>query len=58
LIALPDGLRTTYKKELPYLPDMPATADIITEDISLLERFFLPIKKIWKEGMETNYSGQ
>jgi HlyD family secretion protein len=31
---------------------MPATADIITEDISLLERFFLPLKKIWTEGMK------
>ena len=51
-IGLPNGLHTTYKKELPYLPDMLAQADIVTEDISLLERFFLPIKKIWKEGME------
>jgi HlyD family secretion protein len=51
-IALPDGLTTTYGKELPYLPDMTAVADIVTEDISLLERFFLPIKKVWTEGME------
>lgn len=51
-IEIPNGLTTTYNKQLPYLPDMQAQADIVTEDISLLERFFLPLKKIWKEGME------
>jgi HlyD family secretion protein len=51
-IDLPDGLKTTYNKELPYLPEMQAQADIVTEDISLLERFFMPIRKIWTEGME------
>jgi HlyD family secretion protein len=48
-ISLPDGLLTTYKKELPDMPNMQGQADIITEDISLLERFFLPVKKILKE---------
>lgn len=51
-IELPDGLMTTYKKELPYQPEMQAQADIITEDISLLERFFMPLRKIWAEGMQ------
>lgn len=50
-IELPEGLITTYKKELPYLPEMQAQADIVTEDISLLERFFMPLRKIWTEGM-------
>ena len=48
-ISLPDKLTTTYKKELPWLPNMQGQADIITEDISLLERFILPIKKILRE---------
>jgi HlyD family secretion protein len=48
-ISLPEKLLTTYKKELPYLPNMQGQADIITEDISLLERFILPVKKILKE---------
>lgn len=47
-IDMPAGLRTTYHKELPYMPGMQAQADIVTEDISLLERFFLPLKRIWK----------
>ena len=50
-ITLNDGLITTYKKELPYLPDMQGQADIITEDISLLERLILPIKKILSENI-------
>jgi len=50
-ISLSNGLITTYKKELPYLSDMQGQADIITEDLSLLERFFLPIKKILKESI-------
>lgn len=48
-IELPDGLKTTYNKELPYLPEMQAQADIITDDISVLERFFMPLRKIWTE---------
>ncbi|WP_255491493.1 HlyD family secretion protein [Dysgonomonas sp. ZJ279] len=51
-IELPQGLTTTYKKELPYLPEMEAQADIIAEDISLLERFFMPLRKIWTESMD------
>jgi HlyD family secretion protein len=48
-ISLPDDLQTTYKKELPRLANMMGQAEIITEDISLLERLVLPIKKILKE---------
>jgi HlyD family secretion protein len=48
-ISLSNELITTYKKELPYLPNMQGQADIITDDISLLERFVLPLKKIISE---------
>lgn len=51
-IELPEGLTTSYKKELPYLPEMQARADIITADLSVLERFIMPLRKIWKEGMD------
>ena len=50
-IALTNGLITTYKKELPRLSNMQGQADIITEDLSLLERLILPVKKIWKESL-------
>ena len=48
-IELPDGLKTTYGKELPFMPEMEGQADIVTEDRSLLERFLLPIRKVWTE---------
>ncbi|MDL2323313.1 HlyD family secretion protein [Bacteroidales bacterium OttesenSCG-928-A17] len=51
-ISLPDNLTTSYKRELPWLPNMQGEANIITEDISLLERFILPIKKILAENVE------
>lgn len=51
-IEFPEGLTTTYNRELPYLPEIQAQADIITDDVSLLERFFMPLRKIWTEGMQ------
>lgn len=53
-IELPEGLTTTYGKHIPYLPEMQAQADIVTEDISLLERFFMPIRKVWTEHMKSS----
>jgi len=50
-INLPDELITTYKKELPYLPNMQGQADIITDDMSLLERLVLPVKKVLRESL-------
>lgn len=47
-ISFPEGLKTSYRKELPDRMEMSARADIITEEISLLERFFLPLQKILK----------
>lgn len=52
-IRLPNGLRTSYNKVLPFLPEMEGQADIITEDISLLERFLMPIRKVITEGLKS-----
>lgn len=49
-IALPNGLITNYKKTLPASQEMQATAEIVTEDLRLIERLFMPLKKILKEG--------
>lgn len=46
-IALPNGLMTTYRKELPFSPEMQAQADIVTDDLRLIERLFMPIKKVF-----------
>ncbi|GEO02907.1 hemolysin [Adhaeribacter aerolatus] len=37
-IALPQGLTTSYRRELPFRQEMQGTAEIITEDLRLLER--------------------
>ena len=49
-IALPDGLTTNYGETLPVTHEMKASAEIVTEDLRLIERFFMPLKKILKEG--------
>lgn len=48
-ILLPEGLLTNYGKILPLTRDMKGTADIITDDLSLIERFIQPLRKIVKE---------
>lgn len=47
-IALPQGLRTDYGRELPLLREAQGTARIITERRSLLERLFEPLYSAWK----------
>ena len=49
-IAFPNGLTTNYGKCLPVSHEMKATAEIVTDDLRLIERFFQPLKKILKEG--------
>lgn len=47
-VELPNKLRTSYGKELEFSQEMRGTAEIITEDIRLLERIFKPIKSLLK----------
>ncbi|MCU0285633.1 MAG: HlyD family secretion protein [Acidobacteria bacterium] len=47
-VGLPNGLKTSYNKELPFNQEMQGLAEIITEDIRLLERIFKPLKSILK----------
>jgi multidrug resistance efflux pump len=44
-VILPQGLMTNYKKPLQYRNGLFAQADIITEDMRLLERFYYNINK-------------
>ena len=48
-VGLPNGLLTSYNKELDFNQEMQGIAEIITEDIRLLERIFKPIKAILKK---------
>lgn len=47
-VSFPNGMQTNYGKTLPISQQMLGSADIITEDFRLMERFFMPIKKIIK----------
>jgi len=48
-IDLPNGLTTNYGKTLPVTLEMKASAEIVTEDLRLIERFFMPLKRVLKE---------
>ena len=45
-VEFPNGLTTNYHKKLVFGQDMQGTAEIITEDIRLIERFIQPLKYI------------
>ncbi len=47
-IDLSQGLITTYNKELPMIQQMTGTAEIITEDMRLISRFFNPIISLFR----------
>jgi len=46
-VEFPENLTTTYNKTLIFRQQMQGTAEIITEDLVLLERFFNPIRAIF-----------
>ena len=48
-VHFPNGLMTTYGRELPFYQEMHATAEIITEDLRLLERLLMPLRKVFSE---------
>lgn len=52
-ISFPEGLKTNYGITLPLSHEMKASAEIVTEELRLIERFFMPLKKILKEGFES-----
>ena len=52
-IELNDSILTTnYNKSIPFSQNMAGTAEIITDDLRLLERFLNPLRSIWKKSVE------
>jgi HlyD family secretion protein len=51
-ILMPDTLISNYGKHLTFSQGMTGTAEIITDDMRLLERFLNPIKSVWKKNVE------
>jgi len=45
-VGFPENLKTNYGKELDFSQQMSGTAEIITEDMRLMERFLNPIKSL------------
>ncbi len=41
-------MTTTYKRELPMIQQMDGTAEIITDDMRLIERFVQPVVSLFK----------
>lgn len=48
-VEFPNGLTTNYKKKLAFGQNMQGSAEIITEDIRLIERFVQPLRYILKK---------
>jgi multidrug resistance efflux pump len=46
ILSLPNGLTTSYKKQLLFKQEMSGTAEIITEDLRLLQRIFDNIRNL------------
>lgn len=47
-ISLPNGLKTSYKKQIAFRQEMSGTADIVTKDARLIERFLYEFRDMFK----------
>lgn len=45
-VTLPKGLRTSYNKTLPFDKELRGNAEIVTQDLRLIERFFYQMRKL------------
>ena len=48
-VSFPNGLVTTYRKQLSMIYEMDGTAEIITKDMRLIEQFIQPIRALFDE---------
>lgn len=46
-VSLPNGIQTSYKKQIAFQQEMSGTADIITEDLRLIERLLYQFRDIF-----------
>jgi multidrug resistance efflux pump len=45
-VVLPKGLQTSYHKTLPFDKELKGNAEIVTQDLRLIERFFYQFRKL------------
>ncbi|MCV9927497.1 HlyD family secretion protein, partial [Flavobacterium sp. LS1R49] len=48
-ISLPKGLETSYDKKIPFQQEMKGSAEIVTEDLRLLERILYQFKSLFRQ---------
>ena len=48
-VSLPNGLKTTFNKKIIFKQEMKGTAEIITEDLRLIERIFYQFRQIFNK---------
>lgn len=48
-VSLPNGLQTSYKKQIVFQQEMKGTAEIVTEDLRLIERILYQFKSIFEQ---------
>ncbi len=51
-VEFPNGLVTNYDRSLQMQNQLVGEAEIITEDLRLVQRFFNPLKALWKERVQ------
>ncbi len=52
-LSFPNGLVTNYGKSLELQNEITGVAEIITQELRLIQRFLNPLKALWKERIET-----
>ncbi|MDQ6528321.1 HlyD family efflux transporter periplasmic adaptor subunit [Flavobacterium sp. LHD-85] len=48
-VALPKGLKTSYNKQIAFQQEMKGSAEIVTEDLRLIERILYQFKNIFEQ---------
>ncbi|QOG02879.1 HlyD family secretion protein [Flavobacterium sp. MDT1-60] len=48
-VALPNGLRTSYNKQIVFQQEMKGSAEIVTEDLRLIERILYQFRSVFEQ---------
>lgn len=55
-VSLPNGIETSYEKKILFQQEMSGTADIITEDLRLVERLLYQFRDVFNQSTSSNKS--
>jgi multidrug resistance efflux pump len=55
-VSLPQGLESSYKKQIPFQQEMNGSADIVTEDLRLIERLLYQFRDVFNVQSQTTTS--